>query len=88
MCTGSEKAFAAGADIKEMLPRSYVDCYSGNLFSNWMEIAKLSKPVREVSLQFPHELKSLLTSDYCCCVWLCLGRRLRVGNDLRHDHRC
>jgi enoyl-CoA hydratase len=42
--TGSEKAFAAGADIKEMLPRSYAQCYSENLFSNWMEIARFSKP--------------------------------------------
>lgn len=43
--TGSEKAFAAGADIKEMQPLTYVDCYSQNLFSNWVEIQRLSKPV-------------------------------------------
>lgn len=42
---GSEKAFAAGADIKEMQPLTYVDCYSQNLFSNWIEVARLSKPV-------------------------------------------
>lgn len=42
---GSEKAFAAGADIKEMQPLTYVDCYSQNLFSNWVEVARLSKPV-------------------------------------------
>jgi enoyl-CoA hydratase/carnithine racemase len=28
-----------------MLPRSYVDCYSGNMFANWGDIAKISKPV-------------------------------------------
>lgn len=44
--TGSEKAFAAGADIKEMQPLTYVDCYTQNLFSNWIEVARLSKPVR------------------------------------------
>lgn len=44
--TGSEKAFAAGADIKEMKERSYTDCYKMNLFSNWTEVAKFSKPVR------------------------------------------
>lgn len=30
--TGSEKAFAAGADIKEMAEQSFVDVYSNNLF--------------------------------------------------------
>jgi enoyl-CoA hydratase len=43
--TGSEKTFAAGADIKEMQPLTYVDCYTQNLFSNWIEVARLSKPV-------------------------------------------
>lgn len=42
--TGSEKAFAAGADIKEMSTLSYKDCYSGNLFVSFMDIAKVSKP--------------------------------------------
>lgn len=43
--TGSEKAFAAGADIKQMMPRSYVDCYTQNLFANWADLGKLSKPL-------------------------------------------
>jgi len=42
--TGSEKAFAAGADIKEMSTLSYSDCYNGNLFAEFAHIAKLSKP--------------------------------------------
>jgi enoyl-CoA hydratase len=42
--TGSEKAFAAGADIKEMSTRTYMDCYKNNMFQNWTEVAKLSKP--------------------------------------------
>ena len=28
--TGSEKAFAAGADIKEMANKSYLDAYMGD----------------------------------------------------------
>ena len=32
--TGSEKAFAAGADIKEMSGKSFVDVYTENLFAN------------------------------------------------------
>ena len=30
--TGSEKAFAAGADIKEMQPKSYIDAFGEDLF--------------------------------------------------------
>ena len=43
--TGSEKAFAAGADIKEMSKRTYVDCYMKNLFKNWNDVAAITKPV-------------------------------------------
>ena len=32
--TGSEKAFAAGADIKEMAGQSFVDAYTANLFGD------------------------------------------------------
>jgi enoyl-CoA hydratase/carnithine racemase len=42
--TGSEKAFAAGADIKEMSTRNYVECYTQNLFESWTDITKLNKP--------------------------------------------
>ena len=31
--TGSEKAFAAGADIKEMQPKSYIDAFGEDLFA-------------------------------------------------------
>ena len=44
--TGSEKAFAAGADIKEMQPLSYMDVYVGNLLSDEYErLARCRKPV-------------------------------------------
>lgn len=43
--TGSQKAFAAGADIKEMKDKEYVDVYNGNMFKGLMEIPKLRKPV-------------------------------------------
>lgn len=44
--TGSERAFAAGADIKEMAPRSYMDTYRSNMFEPWANLTKVSKPVR------------------------------------------
>ena len=37
--------FAAGADIKEMAPRSYMDVYNGNMFASWGDVAKLRTPV-------------------------------------------
>lgn len=43
--TGSEKAFAAGADIKEMKDKEYSDVYKNNFLENWGQIAKLRKPV-------------------------------------------
>jgi enoyl-CoA hydratase len=44
--TGSEKAFAAGADVREMAEKSYVDVYFGDLFGPEAEaIARARKPV-------------------------------------------
>ena len=44
--TGSEKAFAAGADIKEMASKSYVDVLTGDLFGPEIEaIQRIRKPV-------------------------------------------
>ena len=44
--TGSEKAFAAGADIKEMASKSYVDVLTGDLFGPDIEtIQRTRKPV-------------------------------------------
>ncbi|MBB1499230.1 enoyl-CoA hydratase [Paracoccus sp. MC1862] len=44
--TGSEKAFAAGADIKEMASKSYVDVLTDDLFGPEIEaIQRIRKPV-------------------------------------------
>lgn len=43
--TGSEKSFAAGADIKEMLPNTYAKCITGNFLSDWGRVAKCQKPI-------------------------------------------
>ncbi|KAI9818679.1 MAG: hypothetical protein M1832_004154 [Thelocarpon impressellum] len=36
--TGSEKAFAAGADIKEMASLSFSDAYNTNFIANWSDL--------------------------------------------------
>ena len=43
--TGSEKAFAAGADIKEMQAKTYVDIYLNDLFVGWDELTRARKPI-------------------------------------------
>ncbi len=43
--TGSEKAFAAGADIKEMATKSYMDVFMGNFAATWDRVAHARKPV-------------------------------------------
>ena len=42
--TGSEKAFAAGADIKEMQSQSFADMYGGNFFAGYDRITATRKP--------------------------------------------
>ena len=44
--TGSEKAFAAGADIKEMASKTYVGAYKENFITrNWERVTRCRKPV-------------------------------------------
>lgn len=43
--TGGEKAFAAGADIKEMQNQTFQDCYSTGFLSHWDRVAHMKKPV-------------------------------------------
>ncbi len=44
--TGSEKAFAAGADIKEMKDRDFIDVYGSDFITKgWERVAQCRKPV-------------------------------------------
>ncbi len=44
--TGSERAFAAGADIKEMAPRDYMDVYQADFITvGWERVSRCRKPV-------------------------------------------
>jgi len=43
--TGSDKAFAAGADIKEMQSRSFADVYLGDFVKSWERVTLCRKPV-------------------------------------------
>lgn len=43
--TGSEKAFAAGADIKEMQSVEYADAYLEDMFADWQKVDRVRKPI-------------------------------------------
>lgn len=43
--TGSEKAFAAGADIKEMADRSATEMFLADWFAEWEELTRVRTPV-------------------------------------------
>lgn len=43
--TGSERAFAAGADVKEMAEKTYVEAYLENFLSGWSRLSETRKPV-------------------------------------------
>ena len=42
--TGSEKAFAAGADIKEMQAQGFADMYGSDFFAGWERVTRTRKP--------------------------------------------
>jgi enoyl-CoA hydratase len=43
--TGSDKAFAAGADIKEMVGKTFTDAFLGDFIGTWHRVADARKPV-------------------------------------------
>jgi enoyl-CoA hydratase len=43
--TGSEKAFAAGADIKEMADLSFADVNNADFFAQWAKLAAVRTPI-------------------------------------------
>ncbi|MGE8166288.1 enoyl-CoA hydratase-related protein [Paraburkholderia sp. NPDC080076] len=43
--TGNARAFAAGADIEEMVDKSFADWHTKDLFAEWDRIRTISKPV-------------------------------------------
>jgi enoyl-CoA hydratase len=43
--TGEGKAFAAGADIKEMKDREFPDVYRTSMLADWELLANIKKPI-------------------------------------------
>ncbi|HET9718056.1 MAG TPA: enoyl-CoA hydratase [Pseudolabrys sp.] len=45
LITGTDKAFAAGADIKEMADKPFIEAYLGDFVSDWDVAARARKPI-------------------------------------------
>src|SRR5882724_6779061 len=45
LMTGSDKAFAAGADIKEMADQSYIDVFNADYPVDYQRLTRLRKPI-------------------------------------------
>ncbi|HKA78547.1 MAG TPA: enoyl-CoA hydratase [Xanthobacteraceae bacterium] len=45
LITGSDKAFAAGADIKEMAERSYIDIFISDYAADYERLTRVRKPI-------------------------------------------
>ncbi|HEX4828072.1 MAG TPA: enoyl-CoA hydratase, partial [Xanthobacteraceae bacterium] len=45
LMTGSDKAFAAGADIKEMADKSYIDIFRADYTADYERLARVRKPI-------------------------------------------
>ena len=45
LITGSDKAFAAGADIKEMADKTFIEAYLGNFAADWHAPTRARKPI-------------------------------------------
>jgi enoyl-CoA hydratase len=43
--TGSERAFAAGADIKEMQSKTFAEVFTGDLFAPWDSLSRVRTPL-------------------------------------------
>jgi enoyl-CoA hydratase len=45
LLTGNEKAFAAGADIKEMADKTFIEAFVGDFCAGWDRAARARKPI-------------------------------------------
>jgi enoyl-CoA hydratase len=45
LLTGNDKAFAAGADIKEMADKTFIEVYLGNFAADWDHATRARKPI-------------------------------------------
>ena len=74
--TGSEKAFAAGADIKEMAQKTYPATYYENMFASWQDVAALRTPT--IAAVNGYALGGGCELAMMCDIMIC-GERAKFG---------
>ena len=80
--TGSEKAFAAGADIAAMADYNYMDAYKGNYVTkNWEHILRVRKPV--IAAVAGRLLRRFCSNWRRCCRRCSLTSLLRLNSSMR-----
>lgn len=87
--TGSTKAFAAGADIKEMAPKTFpgtykVQTHSGSLCVQTLDSRKPLFWLGQFLVGLDEGGVGEKAGD-CCSEWLCARGRLRARHDVRHN---
>ncbi len=63
--TGSEKSFAAGADIKEMKDKSFADAYGKDFIENWSNLTNIKKPIIAAVNGYAVSSESVLGNCLC-----------------------
>lgn len=71
--TGEGKAFAAGADIKEMRDQTFVKAYMTGMLAGWEALAAIKTPTVAAVNGWHLQVRA--------------GGRLRAGADVRHHPR-
>ena len=71
--TGNQKAFAAGADVKEMATMNAIDLHRDPRVQAWADIARFSKPMIAAvngldTFQFVDHLRVAVLPVVCVCV--------------------
>ena len=76
--TGSDKAFAAGADIAEMQNLTYMDCYMRNFLSEcWCALIRITSLVNcQLHIRYLGKSSSSSQAHHCGSEWLCSGWRV------------
>ncbi|KAK8093147.1 uncharacterized protein PG998_014548 [Apiospora kogelbergensis] len=71
--TGSEKAFAAGADIKEMAPLTFAEAYTGSFIESWSDLTmRVKKPI--IAAVSGHALGGGCELAMMCDILYCTGK--------------
>src|SRR4028119_1633761 len=91
--TGSERAFAAGADIKEMADQGFASMYASNFFQGWEKVTATRKPWIAAAGGYARgrgggaEVRGRTVGWAGRCGGRCAGGRVRGGDGGVFHHR-